>query len=163
VAPSRSFDVRSAGPGDAEAVAACFHASVHGLTGAHYDARQRAAWAPDPPDVPARRERLGSKHTLLAVDGNAVLGFVIYAPDGHDDLLYTAAAAARRGVATRLHEEVERLLRAQGCARLFTEASHIAVPFFERQGYRVVERQVVERRGVSLERFAMAKDLDAER
>jgi hypothetical protein len=59
VAPSRSFDVRSAGPGDAEAVAACFHASVHGLTGAHYDARQRAAWAPDPPDVPAWRDRLG--------------------------------------------------------------------------------------------------------
>ncbi|MCK5940717.1 MAG: hypothetical protein KAI24_02010 [Planctomycetes bacterium] len=48
-------------------------------------------------------------------------------------------------------------LRALGVTELFTEASEVARPFFERQGYVVVEREVVRRAGVALPRYRMRK------
>jgi putative acetyltransferase len=160
------IELRPAGAGDLEALAACFTEAVHGLTAAHYDAAQRAAWAPVPADLAAFAARLAGRRVLVAASGGAILGFVAYedegaaAHEGHIDLLYTAPFAARRGIATRLHEAAEERLRALGRTALRTEASLIAEPFFAGLGYRPVERQRVERGGQILERVAMRKDLD---
>lgn len=66
----------------------------------------------------------------------------------------------RRGVASALYVQAERELVAHGTRHLFTEASLLARPFFERQGFRVVEDQEVSRGDVSLRRFLMCKDID---
>ena len=46
---------------------------------------------------------------------------------------------------------------AQGVARLFTEASITARPFFEAQGFSVIASQRVEKRGQMLTNFRMQK------
>ncbi len=153
--------VREAADDDLEAIAACFRASVHGLTATHYDARQRAAWAPAQSDRAAFASRLSHRRTILAQRAGAVVGFLTFEDDGHIDMLYVDPCAARQGVATRLHEVAERHLRALGRTALHTEASLVAEPFFTRCGYEPVERQVVERGGRQFERVAMRKVLAA--
>ena len=54
-----------------------------------------------------------------------------------------------------IHEEAVTL----GLRRLHSEASHLARPFFERQGWSVVRAQSLERDGVSLTNFVMEKVL----
>jgi putative acetyltransferase len=144
---------------DLAAVAQLFTDAVHGLAGSHYDAAQRDAWAPRPPDLGPWETRFRSLEILLAQgsgDGK-LLGFIGYEKNGHIDLLFTSPAAARRGVASQLYGHAETALRALDIVEFFTEASLVSRPFFERQGFTVREEQHVERRGAMLRRFAMAK------
>ena len=56
-----------------------------------------------------------------------------------------------------LLDEAERQAEEIGIVRLFTEASELARPAFQRAGYRVVHRRDFEVDGVPLHNFAMEK------
>jgi putative acetyltransferase len=132
----------------------------------HYDAAQRKAWAPQPPDLSIWETRLKPLKVQLAQDAkaaqgvDALLGFVGYEEDGHIDLMFTSPLAARRGVASQLLGRAETALRGLGVAQLFTEASLLGRPFFARQGFTVKEEQHIELRGAQFRRFAMIKALE---
>jgi TPR repeat protein/GNAT superfamily N-acetyltransferase len=144
---------------DLAAVANVFTDAVHGLAGTHYGPSQRAAWAPKPPDLSIWATRLQGLTTLLAESDRGLAGFLSFEANGHIDLLFTAPRYARHGVASALYAHAEATLRKAGVAELFTEASMVSRPFFEKHGYRVEEEQVVVRNGVKLTRFAMRKVL----
>lgn len=151
--------IRAAAGSDYEQLIRIFTSSVHGLTSEHYDDEQRAAWAPSAPDERAWRERLERLWTWVAEDEKEILGFISHDLSGHIDLLYVARGAARRGVATALWREVEVLLAFEGATEATTEASSVARPFFERQGFVVVDEQTVIRSGLPLRRFVMKKSI----
>ncbi|MCB1824333.1 MAG: GNAT family N-acetyltransferase [Candidatus Competibacteraceae bacterium] len=147
---------------DLESVAHLFTASIHGLAIGHYDATQRAAWAPRPPDLSEWNERLNGLHTVIAEDDdNELAGFLSYAMNGYIGLLYVSPRYPRRGVASLLYREIEAALLLAGIEALFTEASSVARPFFQRQGFLLVEEQIVSRRGVAFRRYAMRKSIKA--
>ena len=152
--------IRIYSDGDIESLVAVFTSSVHELSAHHYDAAQREAWAPIPPDLDAWRRRLESLHTIVAEDEGSYLGFLSYENDGHIALLYTAPDAARRGVATALLGKAVRQLSANEVTELYTEAGLTAVPFFLRHGFEVTAEQTVTRRGVRFRRFAMRRPID---
>jgi putative acetyltransferase len=153
--------IRPYTPSDLAAVAQIYTDAIHGLAASHYDAVQLAAWAPRPPDLSVWDARLKPIEVLVVQDDaestGALLGFIGYEKDGHIDLMFTSPLAARRGVASQLLSRAEAALRKLGVQKLFTEASLVGRPFFERQGYEVQEEQLVERRGALIRRFAMAK------
>ncbi len=142
---------------DAEAVAVLFTESVHRLACSHYDQAQLAAWAPRPPDLPGWSARLSLLKTLVAEVNLQLAGFVSYEQNGHIVLLYVSPEHARRGVASALYRQAEAALIAGGVAEIFTEASLVARPFFERCGFRVAEEQCVQRRGSTFRRYGMRK------
>lgn len=146
---------------DLAGVAQLFTDAVHGLAVTHYDAIQREAWAPRPPNLDQWALRLRALQILLAQDAerSKLLGFVGYEEDGHIDLLFTSPAASRNGVASLLYGHAETALRSLNVREIFTEASLVSRPFFERQGFAVSAEQCVERRGAILRRFAMNKAL----
>lgn len=61
------------------------------------------------------------------------------------------------GIASRLLGSVEDEALKLGFSRIYTEASRTARPFFERKGFRVITKQIVEKRGQGLENFLMEK------
>jgi putative acetyltransferase len=152
--------LRASRPDDLPALAALFQAAIHGQGATEYDADQRAVWASLGGDLEAFGARMAKLQVVVAEQDGLLLGFLGYALDGHVDFLYVAPTAARQGVATALYRRVEEALQAAGVTALYTEASKVARPFFARQGFTVVEAQVVERGGQRLERFAMRKALD---
>ena len=122
--------------------------------------KRSAAWAPRPPDLSLWERRLKPIHVLVAQDaenGEALLGFIGYENNGHIDLMFTSPTAARRGIASRLLGQAEAALRAFDVQELFTEASLLGRPFFERRGFTVKEEQHIELRGAQFRRFAMVK------
>lgn len=136
-----------------------FTGSVHELTATAYDESQRFAWASRTPDLDSWQQRLESLDTLVAEDGDRLAGFISYGHDGHIDLIFTAPNYARRGVASALYRQCEENLTALGVSELYTEASVVARPFFQRHGFSVEDERRTTVRGAHFLRYAMRKSV----
>ena len=145
--------------GDAAAIVRLFYETVHSVNSADYSAEQVRAWAPELPDPAAWHERMARRCTLVAEDNGKVVAFAELERNGRLDMLYCRSDVVRRGIGARLYEAVERKARELGLRSISTQASITARPFFERQGFRVLERKTVLRQGVELTCFAMEKQL----
>lgn len=153
------LSLRPAADTDLPSIVSLFTDSVHQLAARSYTREQRAAWAPETPDLSQWRSRLAKVETLIAESDDTMTGFISFTAYGHIEFLFTAPTFSRRGVASLLYEAaVERLL-GKGVRTLTTDASLEARPFFEAKGFTVVEDQTVERDGVQLQRFAMIRYL----
>jgi len=154
--------IRPYQPHDLEPVTRVFTEAVHRLAANAYDDEQRDAWAPRPPDLEAWQVRLDELTTLVAEIDGQLAGFIAWEATGRIDLLFTAPGFERQGVASSLYQQAERAIERLGHSEIVTEASLVARPFFERQGFQAVEEQTVARRGVLFSRVLMKKQLSSD-
>jgi putative acetyltransferase len=144
---------------DAEATLDVFLRAVRVTARADYTPDQVAAWASDDISV----ETWGAKRllvdTVVAVEGDDVLGFSDVDDHGYIDMLFVDPAVTRRGVATALLRRVTEIAEAHGAVELTTHASLTARPFFTAHGFEVVEERRPVLRGVSLTNFRMRRAL----
>lgn len=108
-----------------------------------YSAEQVAAWSARHPDASRYRERVADGDVIfVAADAQGrPVAYALIAPDGHLDHLYTHPEHTRRGLAAQLLARVETYAAAHAVERLYTEASEIARPAFERAGYVATRRR----------------------
>jgi len=153
--------IRNFRPGDAPALRALFHASVHGLTGAQYSPQQRAAWAPPVYDMAQWGARLQANQPFVAEmasdTGTEIAGFSDLQASGYIDHFFVAPAHAGQGVAGALMAHIHAQAALRGTGRLWADVSLTAEPFFAKCGFAVEARQQVERHGVVLANARMAK------
>jgi len=153
--------IRRYTPADAAAAGEIFRHAIAVIGARDYTPEQIAAWAG--PDGTAERldARLGDgRLALVAVDGeDRVLAFGDLEADGHIDFLYAAPQAAGTGIVSTLYDALEAAARAQGIARLYSEASEAARRFFLKKGFVVLDRRDFAVRGVAIHNYAMEKHL----
>ena len=129
----------------------------------HYTDAQRQAWAPHCDMPKGWADKLGQMQTWVGEVEGEVAGFMAMRDDsptdGYLDIAFVRPRWMGRGVAQALYGIILERARARGLIRLTTHASHLARPFFARQGWRVDYPETVERDGEALERFAMSLDL----
>lgn len=141
-------------PQDLAALAELFYQTVHAVNAADYTKEQLDAWASGQVDLAAWDRSLREHTSVVAVEGEGIVGFGDIDATGYLDRLYVHKDHQRRGVASAICDRLEQA--AQG-KRIVTHASITARPFFERRGYRVLREQRVERRGVLLANYVMEK------
>ena len=146
---------------DSEALAAIFFAAVREVSAQHYSAEQVEAWAPAPPDPAAYvRRAADGRVVLVAVDeADLPLAYGDFEADGHIDHFFCSPDRTRSGVSIALYEVLEALARRSGLERLHVDASEPARRFFERRGFRMIERRDFPIRGVMIHNFRMDKSL----
>ena len=150
---------------DAAAVSALTLAAIR-VTGPHgYTPEQIAAWAarhPGPEHFIARAAK-GDIIRLAVGADDRPLAYCLLEADGHLDMLYCHPDHGGQGLARMLLAEADLVARAMDLTRLFTEASELARPVFERAGYRLVARRdftiPFEGREVAIHNYAMEKQL----
>ena len=130
-------------PADARRLAEIFRASIEALTAEDYDDDQREAWAATADDEDAFGERLAGALTLIAVIDGATAGFASLKGADAVDMLYVDPQYAGQGAGRALIEALTRLAGARGAKRLTVEASEVAKPLFERQGFAAQRRNLV--------------------
>jgi putative acetyltransferase len=151
--------IRPFNESDVASLVGLYQDSIHRLASPFYTPAQLAAWAPDQMDHERWKWRLASQVTLVAEQDGLIAGFATVDLQGHLDFLFTHPDFTRQGVATRLCQAVEARLRAGGVARMVTEASVAARPFFDRFGFVLEAEEYVECRGQRLRRFRMYKEI----
>jgi putative acetyltransferase len=145
--------VREYRPSDLSAVVTLFQRTVREVNARDYSPFQISAWAPDPPDLDAWSKRLSSGAVFVAERHGDIVGFIRIEANGNLDLLYVAAEFQRQGVAKALFDQVLSWASSRGIKRFVSEVSVTAKPFFERVGFRVLRSQVIERHGISIDKF----------
>jgi putative acetyltransferase len=155
MAVASEITIRRYRESDLDDVIAVFQAAIRETAARDYSPLQIAAWAQADRKAWARRRM--DRPTWVARLGGAVVGFTDLETDGHLDMMFVHPARQGRGIASRLLATVEAAARADSLARIFTEASITARPFFERRGFRLIAAQTVAIRGQALTNFRMEK------
>jgi len=151
---------------DAPRLGEIFAEAVRVIGGRGYSPEQVAAWAARSPAAGERiLERAEQGHWIMvaAETSDMPVAYALCEQDGHLDHLYCHPDHTRRGLADQLLAAAEDQARKWGCARLYTEASELALPAFERAGYHVTHRRdfAIEHndREVPIHNYAMEKAL----
>ncbi|MEN6621929.1 MAG: GNAT family N-acetyltransferase [Smithella sp.] len=143
---------------DAEGTANLYLDTVKRINSRDYSTEQIRAWISNDMDIDLWRFRLQKGLTYIAdSEEGELLGFISIDHDGHIDLIYCHADHQGQGIGSKLLKYVERQLKASGITCFFTEASITARPFFEKQGFKVIKEQRVQKNDVSLINYIMEK------
>ncbi|WP_079912557.1 GNAT family N-acetyltransferase [Paenibacillus sp. 32352] len=147
---------------DMNQIVSLFYETVHSVNGRDYSQEQLDAWAPRDEQalkLKAWEASMSRNVTYVAEADGVITGFSDMTSEGHLDRLYVHKDYQRQGIASMLVDSLEEEARRLGLVEIDVEASITAKPFFEKRGYRVLESQVVERRGVKLANYKMIKSL----
>jgi GNAT superfamily N-acetyltransferase len=155
------IEVRDYRPDDLDALMEVFIRAIRDTACRDYTPAQVDAWAQ--PDRELWSQRRSSRPTWVAVVDEQVVGFTDLEPDGHIDMMYVHPRVAGKGVAGSLLRWAEEQAMLNGIDRLHAEVSLTARPFFERNGFEVIEPERVLRNGQHFDRFRMEKNLQRHR
>ncbi|MFL5306385.1 MAG: GNAT family acetyltransferase [Polyangia bacterium] len=159
VDPTTTLTVREFRDGDEGALYAVFHSAVHGVAVRDYTPEQLAAWAPDLAELTPCTEKIRALRPFVVEDDGRIVGYADLQPSGYIDHFYVAGADARHGVGRALIQRIHARAAELQLTQLFADVSVTAEGFFERFGFRVVERKLAEVRGARLPNARMVKDL----
>ncbi|MGC2782833.1 MAG: GNAT family N-acetyltransferase [Roseiarcus sp.] len=140
---SAAVSLRPYLPTDARRCAEIFRLSIDELAADDYDEDQREAWASRADDEQAFGARLSEALTLLALIDGAVAGFASLKGADQIDMLFVDPGFARQGAGRALLEALTKLAQSRGAKRLTVEASDVAKPLFEREGFTSEQRNLV--------------------
>lgn len=147
--------IRPYTPDDLPGMVSLFQETVRRVNAKDYTPVQLEAWA-GKVDVARWAKTLAEHTSLLAFDGDMLVGFGDIRADGYLDRLFVRWDRQGQGIATAL---CDRLENSASFARVFTEASITARPFFAHRGYQVIQAQQVVRHGIVLRNYVMEKNM----
>ncbi len=156
---SEQFALRSVQIGDVDRIRRLFSDTILAVCTADYDGDQLAAWASACNDRFRWIEMLSDQLSLVATFNGMLVGFASLAHGHHIDLLYVHKSYLRNGIATQLYLTLEETASHLAQPTITTHASITARPFFERQGFRVMDEQIVSIAGVQMKNLRMQKNL----
>ncbi len=147
-------------PGDLVEIIELFKTTVREVNKRDYTPEQIMAWAPDEVDQKFWARRLNRYTTLVARTDDGIVGFGVLSPTANIEMLYVHKDHQLEKTGTDILNELEKKAREMGMKKLTTQASITASSFFEKMGYKTVAKQKQLLRGVSLEGYSMAKNLE---
>ncbi|GGI65202.1 GNAT family N-acetyltransferase [Enterococcus alcedinis] len=119
---------------------------------ADYSLEQVTTWSAI--DEERWEQDMHQKMGKLAILNQQIVGFSDITTDGYIDYFFVHHAFQRQGIAKELLRQLELMHKGE---KLTVAASITARPFFESQGYQVVQQNEVQVRGVSFINFLMEK------
>ena len=178
------MNLRKYRPQDCAEMARLFYDTVHTVNAADYTKEQLDAWADGRVDLEKWNASFLKHDTLVAVEGDTIVGFGDMDDTGYLDRLYVHKDYQKKGIAAAICDRLERDARKRAAFRqetdenarqkeaerarltFTTHASITARPFFEKRGYVVKKEQQVERRanssavcpGILLTNFVMERE-----
>nr|WP_282450319.1 GNAT family N-acetyltransferase [Vibrio sp. 1CM24A] len=133
-----------------------FH-TVRNVNVRDYSQQQVEAWAPSSFDFALWKKRMNGLQPFVAELDGCVVGYTDLQPNGLIDHFFCHHEYQGKGVGKALMEHVFTVGRVRGISRYFSEVSITARPFYEHLGFKVVNEQEVEMRGVKLTNYVMEK------
>ncbi|TKD71362.1 GNAT family N-acetyltransferase [Pseudalkalibacillus hwajinpoensis] len=139
-----------------------FYETVHTVNRKDYSQEQVNTWASS--DERGSKfntwgDSLAQNTTFVALDDRRIVGFSDLSSRGLIDRLYIHHEYQRIGIASALLNEIELAAHRIKLKKLRTEASITAKPFFERKGFQVITKQIINKNGITMPNYLMVKTL----
>ena len=139
-------------PSDCKILTELFYDTVHKINIKDYSVQQVNAWADGNIDLKKWNDSFLSHHTVIAEINTVIVGFGDIDKTGYLDRLYVHHNYQHLGIAAALCDEFECSVNTP---KIFTHASITARGFFEKRGYKVINKQQVQRHNVFLTNYVM--------
>ncbi|MEZ9575352.1 GNAT family N-acetyltransferase [Vibrio sp. 10N.261.55.F4] len=149
--------IRNYQANDDKALWEIFFHTVRNVNVRDYSQQQVEAWAPSSFDFALWQKRMNGLQPFVAELDGCVVGYTDLQPSGLIDHFFCHHEYQGKGVGKALMEHVFTVGRVRGVSRYFSEVSITARPFYEHLGFKVVNEQEVEMRGVKLTNYVMEK------
>ena len=144
---------------DLHAVLDLFYVTVHEVNKNDYTEDQLEAIAPKEANEYHWEKSLEKNHTIVVEEDDKLIAFGNIGKTGYLDRLYVHPDYLRKGIASKLVEELEEYAKKHGSHVINVTSSITSKAFFESKGYAVIEEQINERRGERLLRYLMEKKI----
>lgn len=144
---------------DLHAVMDLFYVTVHEVNKNDYSEEQLDAIAPKDANEYHWEKSLEKNHTIVVEEDDKLIAFGNIGKTGYLDRLYVHPDYLRKGIASKLVEELEEYAKKHGSHVINVTSSITSKAFFESKGYTVIEEQINERRGERLLRYLMEKKI----
>lgn len=144
---------------DLHAVMDLFYVTVHEVNKNDYSEEQLDAIAPKDANEYHWEKSLEKNHTIVVEEDDKLIAFGNIGKTGYLDRLYVHPDYLRKGIASKLVEELEEYAKKHGSHVINVTSSITSKAFFESKGYAVIEDQINERRGERLLRYLMEKKI----
>lgn len=144
---------------DLHAVMDLFYVTVHEVNKNDYSEEQLDAIAPKDANEYHWEKSLEKNHTIVVEEDDKLIAFGNIGKTGYLDRLYVHPDYLRKGIASKLVEEIEEYAKKHGSHVINVTSSITSKAFFESKGYAVIEEQINERRGERLLRYLMEKKI----
>ena len=144
---------------DLHAVMDLFYVTVHEVNKNDYSEEQLDAIAPKDANEYHWEKSLEKNHTIVVEEDDKLIAFGNIGKTGYLDRLYVHPDYLRKGIASKLVEELEEYAKKHGSHVINVTSSITSNAFFESKGYAVIEEQINERRGERLLRYLMEKKI----
>lgn len=144
---------------DLHAVMDLFYVTVHEVNKNDYSEEQLDAIAPKDANEYHWEKSLEKNHTIVVEEDDKLIAFGNIGKTGYLDRLYVHPDYLRKGIASKLVEELEEYAKKHGSHVINVTSSITSKAFFEFKGYAVIEEQINERRGERLLRYLMEKKI----
>ena len=118
-----------------------FYSSIHQVCSKDYNDEQIQAWAPSDLNPKRWNEKMRSIKPFIALIGGKVAGYADLQADGQIDHFFVHGDYQSQGVGTALMNHI--LDKGAIHKRLYSEVSHTAKPFYEKNGFTVITVQEV--------------------
>ena len=124
---------------------------------ADYSPEQIKVWTASIENTKRWTEKLNSQYFLIALLEDVIVGYASLEGSDYLDFLYVHKDYQRQGIAYRLYLEIEKEAIKRKATVLFSDVSKTAKPFFERQGFTMLETQTNIILGVEIINYKMSK------
>ena len=151
--------IRDYQPQDSKALAKIFENAILAIDNRIYSTSQKQAWIGNHSDE-FWQHRFEKTLPFMAVIGDRVVGFIEFGFDdgiGEIDCFYIEPKFQQQGVGQALFEKVLEVAKLNDIKEIRVFASHIAKPFFAKQGFKVIRENSAVRSNVTLENWLMVK------
>ena len=137
-----------------------FADTVTTICNADYNKQQIEVWTSGI-DKKQRWEDIMTKQiVLVAQHTDKIVGFTTLDNGNYIDLLYVHKDHQRQGIAQQLLNGIETEARRLKQTTLTSDVSKTARPFFEKNDFKVLTEQIVNKKGIDLINYKMTKTLD---
>lgn len=153
------MNIRKYNENDNNEIYKLFYDTVHSVNIKDYNLEQVNVWAKENINIQKWCEKFKNSYTLIAEENEDIVGFSNIDPDGYFDMLYVHKNFQDKEVAKTLLNNIEKYSIENNINSIIVYSSITAKSFFEKMGFKTLEKNIVIRENIELPNYLMAKEI----
>lgn len=154
-----SISIRFAELSDLAEIQTLFVSTISTICVEDYSQEQIRVWTASIENTQRWINKIANQYFLIAQVDNKMVGYASLENHNYLDFLYVHKDYQRQGIAKILYHRIEKEAIKRNATIIISDVSITAKPFFERKGFKTLEKQIHKIQGVEIANYKMAKQL----